>query len=1085
MGFKKFPILAVWVCWVLLLMNFEVHSEVSVKFLEFPNAFSNSNSATFVFDVSNYTNEGACVNCSITCKLDDKMAAESDCESKNVSYIGLQDGSHTFEVCPKGSQGDSCATYNWIVDTVPPTASITASTSFTYAQNVSVNISFSEPCIGGGGFGCSDVNTCNLLVYGAGQVMPSTLTILQPNLTFSILVKLSSDVEYGRAILVMNKNFCRDNAGNVFTRTANSFFTIHFDRRNVYVNLSTRIPEKLVQLDSVTRMVQATNNYKNLKVYIYFSEPVLNSSAEVLNSLNTSDGLLVPTNRATLGNRRFGFLVQNVQDIAIVTITLDSVSVVSRQGTLVSPVAPVTFLYDNERPTVTLSTSSKRTRERSIPISIKFVKPVFDFNSSHILISGGHVQKFVNLYYFRQISRAIYTVEIQADDDIISVNVPENVTGDVAGNRNQASNILQVRHYSIPMISSLFYTFVAAAFGLTTLGAGVLTISTASLQSADAFPVQSAILTSEPSQNLFRILCHLQIFALSRWLAVNLPIEYYEFVRGLQWSIPYFTLPWEDRHVHPIMVGSTPPSTSVYNSKILNLGHSEPMQSEDSNQALAAPLHGLPLTPEEYKSFFERQDIKPEAEILWNSYNSNGWWDFKRIMFWLAVIGGSLILLHVLLVLILRFKKNFSETQKNFGALTFPRFEIFLAIIALPSICMASVCLLKGSAPSGVIVAVLLLGIVSFFLLALFLFLSVGITFGRLLQYKEVHQVGRKFHWYQELVRVTLGPGKRGQWTWKNQPNSVYLIMFGPLFEDLRGPPKYMLSQISGASTRRGGDQIIASDDETEDAEAPFIQKLFGILRIYYTLLELLKRVCLGILAGAYLESWSSRTPAITSLSITCFQLFFLVLKKPFITKKVQLVEIISVSCEIGLFATCIVLLEIDFSYEAETRVGIIMLMLFLVGFLGQLMNEWNALYRQTKRLDTCEDNFLSGLKLASVGFLLLFIPHKFIKNIDGIFPSTRSREGQTAVSIPSDGRVSRNSGVTQKPWMKQLRELARDSFSKDGTSTPNDPSTSSTRWSGFWGRKRSRSSSVTSSLDYKSRPKGLYKDLQAIFSSN
>lgn len=37
-------------------------------------------------------------------------------------------------------------------------------------------------------------------------------------------------------------------------------------------------------------------------------------------------------------------------------------------------------------------------------------------------------------------------VEIQADDDIVSVSVPENVTGDVAGNKNLPSNILRVRH---------------------------------------------------------------------------------------------------------------------------------------------------------------------------------------------------------------------------------------------------------------------------------------------------------------------------------------------------------------------------------------------------------------------------------------------------------------------------------------------------------------------------------------------------------------------------------------------------------------------------------------------------------------
>ena len=59
----------------------------------------------------------------------------------------------------------------WIIlylnfaDTVSPTAYITTSTPFTNALNVSINISFSEPCIGptgGGGFVCSSVNDCNV-----------------------------------------------------------------------------------------------------------------------------------------------------------------------------------------------------------------------------------------------------------------------------------------------------------------------------------------------------------------------------------------------------------------------------------------------------------------------------------------------------------------------------------------------------------------------------------------------------------------------------------------------------------------------------------------------------------------------------------------------------------------------------------------------------------------------------------------------------------------------------------------------------------------------------------------------------------
>lgn len=41
-----------------------------------------------------------------------------------------------------------------------------------------------------------------------------------------------------------------------------------------------------------------------------------------------------------------------------------------------------------------LSTTSRmRTREHNIPISIKFMKPVFRFNSSLISVSGGRLQR--------------------------------------------------------------------------------------------------------------------------------------------------------------------------------------------------------------------------------------------------------------------------------------------------------------------------------------------------------------------------------------------------------------------------------------------------------------------------------------------------------------------------------------------------------------------------------------------------------------------------------------------------------------------------------------------------------------------
>ncbi|XP_063947909.1 uncharacterized protein LOC108218960 isoform X2 [Daucus carota subsp. sativus] len=926
----------------------------------------------------------------------------------------------------------------------------------------------------------------HLLVYGAGQVIPSTLNIIQPNLTYSLMVNLSSSVQYGRVILVMDKNFCTDAAGNKFSRSQNSWFILHFDRRTAVVNLRTHIPERLLQLGRETRTVQATNIHKNLELYLYFNKPVINSATEISNSIHTTQGSLLPISGDSLGNHRFGFKVNNISSLAIVTVSLDSDLLASRYGSTVSPVAPITFLFDSQRPAVRLSTTSNmRTRHKSLPILIRFMKPVFGFNSSHVSVSGGYVQGF------REASLSSYSVDIhiQEDGGIVSISVPENITKDVAGNRNLASNILQVKHYSLPAISLVLSSFATATFIVTALSAGLLTISVASLQSIGAFGRRSSSLTTDPTRNLFRIACHIQTFALSRWLAVTLPVEYHEFARGLQWSIPYFSLPWDIGHTQSVIVPSIwPTNPHSSSSKFVHLGTSQHVEPTSEHADVATSLYGLPLSPAEYRSFFESQNI-PEAEYVSNANESDGWSDFKKSMFWLAVLGGSLLLLHVLLLLILKFRKTKTEKQKIYGALVLPRFEIFLIILALPCVCEASAALLKGGSTAGTIVGSLLLAAVSFAVLALFLFLSAGITYGKLLQYKEVHKEGQKSHWYQELIRVTLGPGKRGQWTWINQSNSVYLTKFGPLFEDVRGPPKYMLSQFVAESSHISGDRIIASDDETEDAEAPFIQKLFGILRIYYTLIETIKRVCLGILAGSNSENWSSKAPTIILLCITSFQLFFMVLKKPFIKKKVQLVEIISVSSELGIFAICFVLLEKTFSAKDEKNIGICMLALFLLAFLPQIMNEWYALYRQTQQLDPAGKSLWKGLKAALVGFLLYFIPQKLMKNAYNSLELDKF--GDKVLADPSSsGDRNRSSGSrassgNEKPWMKQLRELAKSSFSKDTSGTPNDPSTSGTRWSGLWGGTRgSRSSSLSTSGETKSKPKGLYKDLEAIFAS-
>ncbi|KAG8069068.1 hypothetical protein GUJ93_ZPchr0005g15834 [Zizania palustris] len=1055
--------------------------DVAVSFSKAPRRVSKSASAVFAFHVVSKSGGGPCRDCAVTCKLDGER--ETECGNGNgtavISYGQLKDGKHTFAACAGRAAGDvkTCATYAWDVDTVPPTASVTAESAFTSVSDVSVRVSLSEPC--SGGFTCN-ATYCDLIVYGPGRVEPSTLQVLRPGLHYSVAVTISPDLLYGRLILVMARGFCTDAAGHRFTRTSNSTFTLHFDRRSDSMNIGSSIPEKLLQIEGATRVVEATNDDKDLRIYVSFAEPVLNSSSEVLAALSATDALLTPTNRSTLGNRRFGYLVKRMSNTALVTVSCDASSIISRQGTPVYSSQPYTFLYDNQRPSVKLATSTVRTSSRNIPVLIKFAKPVFNLSSSAVQVSGG------NLLSFHEASKSIYRVQIEAVDKLVSVQVAENSAQDVAGNPNLASERLEVRHYSVPASSSSITILATVIFAVTAAVATLLTVSTSSLVASGGIQRPSSYMISEPSRNLLRMACHIQVFALSRWLSINLPIEYYELSKGLEWSIPYMHLPWEGPSADPFVGYSTMPAIAYSESEQLLLHWSARPPPRPQGVSF---LDGRPLTAMEYRSLFANQDMKPEAQIIAKLQDLDGWKYFLRNMFWLAIIGGALLLLHLALLLYLKLRHS---TRQTTGALVFPRLEVILVILAMPCVSQAAAALIRGGTTAGLAVGIVLTGVLTAFLVALLLFLSLGVTTGRLLQYKEVHQEGREYHWYQEVVRRTLGPGKRGQWTWKDPARAAWLVKLGPLFEDLRGPPKYMLSQIASAGSGKraaAAERIIVSDDENEDAEAPFLQKLFGILRIYYTFLESVKRVALGIVAGAHASSdHSSRAHAVVVLAIASFQLFFMMIKKPFIKKRVQLVEIVAVASEVFVFAACLTSTLVDRSggsaAEGSGGLGLAMLLVFAVAFAAQVCNEWNALYQQVRFLSLDRSSFLEGAKVASVGLLLLVLPSSMCRDQ---LSKMNQQQQPPPLPPPPPGDEAQRSSNERSSWLRQLREMAKASFSKEvGGEASSSRAKGSRSMSGPGAAAASAStdSKAKGAEQWSSKSKGLYKDLEAIFSN-
>lgn len=83
------------------------------------------------------------------------------------------------------------------------------------------------------------------------------------------------------------------------------------DRGPVTVDFWTAVPSYELVIDGVPRTVLATNKIEDLKIFLDFSIPIVNSTEQILNVLELNRANLVPTNSRNQGNRRFTFEVRN------------------------------------------------------------------------------------------------------------------------------------------------------------------------------------------------------------------------------------------------------------------------------------------------------------------------------------------------------------------------------------------------------------------------------------------------------------------------------------------------------------------------------------------------------------------------------------------------------------------------------------------------------------------------------------------------------------------------------------------------------------------------------------------------------
>ncbi|KAF6150086.1 hypothetical protein GIB67_002868 [Kingdonia uniflora] len=905
---------------LVVLLQTVVESVILVRFDRAPPARSKVSTAVFRFSVLRPDGSSPCKKdheCSLYCEVDGQTLRHCPISSvilKNLT--GNQE--HYFLLNVTTSDGErTSANYKWFIDTIPPTASIVSERTYTNAAESVINITFSEACIRQGGFKCVNSSSCDVLVNGPAYVNVSTLRMVEPDIKYSLVIVFSSKSTYGRVVIAMADRFCTDQAGNPFARTDSSVLIIHFDRRPVQVDMWTSVPSYELKIRKVPRTVLATNKLEDLNFFLDFNDSIMNSTKEIQSVLHANSGKFIPIHSKSQGNSKFAFRLRNVSKIEIITTKLQFASIIGR---------------------------------------------------------------------FIEISKELYSLTVMGTSHsvVVSVCVPEGKVNDVAGNLNFASNRIEVKQYSSPAISVALHSFVTAGLLATSLAAAVLSLSSTNLGAIEALTSgTTSVVVSDPSMNLLGMVGHLQVFVLSDWISAHLPIEYSETIKGLRWLIPREKIPWKKTQ------------TSLWYNYDSSLGSNDkllvkPTESVSGitsfhghhNVSMRNIQYGLPLDSNEYLTYFLREEPLSALNVVKEMENYTGWQDLEMNLFWLGIGGGGLLVTHFLILAFLRWR---TRTAVHV-TLSFPRFVYFLLILMLPCISQSSAFVIKGGTTGGIITGALLLAIPAALILSVSLFLIVAIFTSGFVQYKEIRHMGIPEPWHAKIVGFLAGRATTGKWFYFEGLPLSFLPRFGFLFEDKKGPPVIIKVDhndpnnvpkwIENGQTGIGRMRAVNFGDNIEETKIPESKKVIGCARSSYSVLDLLRRVGLGIISGIY----SSRRPSqsILALVLTVFQLFYLFTLKPYISRGIHAVESVSLLCEAAMFGLAIYIYDVNMSNEVK-HVGFLMLALLLIIFVSQLVNEWYALIRCLFRLSQSrKPSFKLGLKFLAKGLILPFLPRKY-----------------------------------------------------------------------------------------------------------
>ncbi|XP_039047297.1 uncharacterized protein LOC120187714 [Hibiscus syriacus] len=581
-------------------------------------------------------------------------------------------------------------------------------------------------------------------------------------------------------------------------------------------------------------------------------------------------------------------------------------------------------------------------------------------------------------------------------NNMVSVSIPEGKVNNISGNMNVASNRLEIIHYSTPAISTSLHSFVTAGVLATTLAAATLSLSSTNLGAI----ASNTYIASDASKNLHGMIGLLQVFVLSDWLLADQTIEYSETTKGLRWLIPRQKLPWKKNGCsfwpHNVYLDqgrllkrsfrayrdiqfinpSNMPQKLRFPSEIDPNFHGRHNISKENTP------FGLPLTSNEYFTFFLRGEPLSSGNVVKKMQNYKGWQDMELNLFWLSIGVGSLLMLHFALLVFLRWRIGAAAQWM----ISVPRFELLLLILALPCISQSAAFVIRGRTIEGIITGALFLAIPAAFILS-------------------IRYVTAEEQWCKKLWFIIVGRPAYGRWFFMDGLPSSLLSCFGILFEDHKGPPMYIFVDqndtnimhrwVGSGQNGIGRMRAVSSDDRHEETKIPLPTRVLGCARSSYIVIDLLRRVCLGVIAGSYSTHRSSQS--LCALMVTLVQFICLFTLKPHKMRGVYIVESISLLSEAGMFGLSISMNKSNLI--REQTLGYLLLALLFLSFVSQLVNEWYALIKCLLNLSKPQkSSFKLGLKFAAKGLLLPFLPRK---PWTGVIPSSSKEKPVLVPGLP------------------------------------------------------------------------------------